>query len=434
MFDKTFSAALSAGEDAMAADAAARIAQEALWAARLPEFDRWQRVAQALAHRVGARPASSAFIDQLGCMSNHYTGKVAARASACLRELAVAQGRRPPNEWLVTTLGIAASEAGAARRSDPLARARRRAVARRERRRPSAHARDARVPVQRPQRAGRLQARARPSVSDALARLQKSAPDDKTAASRACSSTSRRPRSSSQHVDVARPLLEAAMAGGDEEVKLDAQHRAVATSLASTATSERRRRASTARRSPRRSRCSGSTTRVTRTSSRRGTSSASRCSSTAMRQPRPPSSRRADAEAEIRRDEPARARADPVRARAGGAESESCGARRSAQVSRPRRSRSTSAMRPTPSGSATSARRSRRLSPSSTKSRTSGDAGASESPSTANAITNVEPVLARRRSNRREVARPVACGAARSSRGCRWRSRHRARRRSSRRA
>jgi tetratricopeptide (TPR) repeat protein len=111
MFDKTFSAALSAGEDGMAADAAARIAQEALWTARMTDFERWQRVAHALASRVGALGVI-AFSDQLGCMANHWTGRPKTRL-ACLQELVTRKVPGLPNEWLVTTLGIAASEAGA---------------------------------------------------------------------------------------------------------------------------------------------------------------------------------------------------------------------------------------------------------------------------------------------------------------------------------
>ncbi|HEY5945304.1 MAG TPA: serine/threonine-protein kinase, partial [Kofleriaceae bacterium] len=70
MFDQTFSAALGAGEDQMAADAAARLAQEALWTARVPEFERWNRVSHALAERVGAIGVMR-FSEQLGCMANH---------------------------------------------------------------------------------------------------------------------------------------------------------------------------------------------------------------------------------------------------------------------------------------------------------------------------------------------------------------------------
>jgi tetratricopeptide (TPR) repeat protein len=109
MFDETFAAALGAGEDAMAADAASRMAQEALWSAQLPDFERWLRIARALAARSGAVGVTR-FVDQLACMANHWHGKVRTRLT-CLRELA-ARKDGVPNEWLVTTLGIAASEAG----------------------------------------------------------------------------------------------------------------------------------------------------------------------------------------------------------------------------------------------------------------------------------------------------------------------------------
>ncbi|CAN5794227.1 hypothetical protein BH11MYX3_BH11MYX3_32530 [soil metagenome] len=111
MFEQTMAAALAAGDDRMAADASARMSQEALWAARLPEFERWARVSKALATRSHATDVGL-FVDQLGCMSNHYTGKVLTRLR-CLRELAARRDELgKPSEWLVTTLGIAATEAG----------------------------------------------------------------------------------------------------------------------------------------------------------------------------------------------------------------------------------------------------------------------------------------------------------------------------------
>ena len=110
MFDQTFSAALGAGEDQRAADAAARIAQEALWAAQLPEFDRWSRIAHALAAR-SERRARHAVRRSARLHGESLDSASRARASTCLRELA-ARKDGTPNEWLVTTLGIAATEAG----------------------------------------------------------------------------------------------------------------------------------------------------------------------------------------------------------------------------------------------------------------------------------------------------------------------------------
>src|SRR3569623_46089 len=104
MFDQTFSASLGAGQDQRAAEAAARIAQEALWAAQLPEFERWSQITHALATRSGAAGVTR-FIDQLGCMANHWFGKLRTRL-ARLRALADRKDGAQ-NEWLVTTLGIA---------------------------------------------------------------------------------------------------------------------------------------------------------------------------------------------------------------------------------------------------------------------------------------------------------------------------------------
>ncbi|HUQ01789.1 MAG TPA: serine/threonine-protein kinase [Kofleriaceae bacterium] len=111
LYDETFTSALAAGDDAMAADAAARIAQEELFGARLDEFDHWKRTALALSARTHTEEIEL-FVSQLACMSYHWTGKVQTRLS-CLRALAERREKASrPSEWLVTTLGVAATESG----------------------------------------------------------------------------------------------------------------------------------------------------------------------------------------------------------------------------------------------------------------------------------------------------------------------------------
>ena len=220
MFEQTLAAALAAGDDRMAADGAARLAQEALWAARLPEFQRWARIAKALGTRAHATDVIM-FVEQLACMSNHFTGKVRTRLS-CLRELAVrrdALGK--PNEWLVTTLGLAASEAGELtdaihwlERGVELARAENGADHPRtlEMRAYLCHGLNERGDYDRSARECR----------DALVRLQKIAPDDKALIARMQLYVAQA-ELGLHHIDQARALLEAAAAGDDDEVKLDAQ-------------------------------------------------------------------------------------------------------------------------------------------------------------------------------------------------------------------
>ncbi|MCE9574827.1 MAG: protein kinase [Deltaproteobacteria bacterium] len=111
LFDETFATALGAGEDRIAADAAARVAQEELWAGHLAEFHRWERLALRVAGRADAIGVGL-FVDQLGCMANHWLGKPRTRL-ACLRALAARRDQIGlPSEWLVTALGSAATEAG----------------------------------------------------------------------------------------------------------------------------------------------------------------------------------------------------------------------------------------------------------------------------------------------------------------------------------
>jgi len=218
MFDQTFASALGAGQDQRAADAAARIAQEALWAARMPEFDRWSRISHALAARSGA-VAVTRFVDQLGCMANHWLGKPRTRL-ACLRELA-ARKDGTPNEWLVTTLGIAASEAGEPaeaihwlEQGVELARAENGAD----------HPRTLEMRAYLCHGLGELgdYDRAAGECRDALARLQKIAPDDAPLISRLQLYLSDA-TTALHHPEESRPLLEAALANGDDEIKLAAK-------------------------------------------------------------------------------------------------------------------------------------------------------------------------------------------------------------------
>jgi tetratricopeptide (TPR) repeat protein len=205
MFDQTFAASLAAGEDSMAADAASRIAQEALWAARLDDFNRWSRIARSLAGRTHSTGVTR-FVDQLGCMANHYYGKVRTRLH-CLRDLA-ARKDGTPNEWLVTTLGIAASEAGEPaeaikwlEQGVELARADNGAD----------HPRTLEMRAYLARGLTELgdYDRAIAEGTDALTRLQKIAPDDKTLIARLQFYVADA-HMRAKHVDAARPLLSAA--------------------------------------------------------------------------------------------------------------------------------------------------------------------------------------------------------------------------------
>ncbi len=220
MFEESMSAALGAGDDRMAADATARLAQEWLWAGELPEFARWARIARALADRSHAVEIGM-FVDQLDCMSNHFPGKVQTRL-ACLRAL---EKRREaagqPSEWLVTTLGIAATEAGELvdaihwlERGVELARAENGADHPRtlEMRAYLCHGLD---------ELGDF-ARSATECHDAIDRLTRSAPDDHVLLARLQLYVGQAEQALG-HPDAAKSLLEAAIANGDDDLKLDAQ-------------------------------------------------------------------------------------------------------------------------------------------------------------------------------------------------------------------
>ena len=215
MFDQTFSAALGAGDDAMAADAAARIAQEELWVAHLPEFDRWSRISRSLAQRSN-QPGVVRFVDQLSCMSMHWTGKVKSRLK-CLRDLA-ARKDGVPSEWLVTTLGIAATEAGEPaeaiswlEKGVELARA--------DNGPDHPRTLEMRTYLCRGLEELGDYKRATEECRDALTRLQKVAPDDKTLIARLQQYLADAEKDLGNNA-VAKTLYEAAALEGEDEVKL----------------------------------------------------------------------------------------------------------------------------------------------------------------------------------------------------------------------
>jgi tetratricopeptide (TPR) repeat protein len=152
-------------------------------------------------------------------MANHWHGKVRTRLN-CLRELA-SRKDGVPNEWLVTTLGIAASEAGEQKEAIhwleqgvELARAENGADHPRtlEMRAYLCHGLD---------ELGEYD-RAAGECRDALARLQRISPDDKTLIAR-LQVYSADAALGLHRPEEAKPLLEAAEQNGDEEMKLAAK-------------------------------------------------------------------------------------------------------------------------------------------------------------------------------------------------------------------
>ncbi|HTJ40471.1 MAG TPA: protein kinase [Kofleriaceae bacterium] len=219
-FDEVFASALGAGDDKMAADASARIAQEELYAARLPEFDRWERIARSLATRVGATDLGL-WIDQLGCMSNHYYGKVITRLT-CLREVAARRDKANlPSEWLMTMLGIAASEAGDFSGAIGWLE---RGVQMSTQENGAKHPRTLEMRAYLCHGLNELGdfARSAKECTDALATLEQVAPDDKTLIARTQEYVGEAELNLG-HDDRAKPLLESALKNGDEEITADAR-------------------------------------------------------------------------------------------------------------------------------------------------------------------------------------------------------------------
>jgi serine/threonine protein kinase len=111
-FRDAFTLAMTAHDDRVLAEAAARLAQEYLYANELDAFHTWVQVARAAVARGGGRGSMEFFVEQLECMAHFYDGKNKTRL-ACLREHARrVSAKQELSEWQLSMLGIAAGEAG----------------------------------------------------------------------------------------------------------------------------------------------------------------------------------------------------------------------------------------------------------------------------------------------------------------------------------
>jgi len=111
-FRASFAEALSSREDALLGQAAARLAQEYIYARQPAEFDYWAGVAQAAIDRGKPDPALESFVEHTRCIALWNAGKVIARLACLERHAAKVEPVRPLDEWELTTLGLAAVDVG----------------------------------------------------------------------------------------------------------------------------------------------------------------------------------------------------------------------------------------------------------------------------------------------------------------------------------
>jgi tetratricopeptide (TPR) repeat protein len=111
-FRAAFAESLSSHEDRVLAEAAARLAQEYIYARQHGEFEFWAGVAQAALDRGPADARLQSFLDHTRCVALWAVGKIVTRLSCLEKHAAKVEPVRPLDEWELTTLGLAAVDVG----------------------------------------------------------------------------------------------------------------------------------------------------------------------------------------------------------------------------------------------------------------------------------------------------------------------------------
>jgi tetratricopeptide (TPR) repeat protein/predicted Ser/Thr protein kinase len=111
-FRASFTEALASHEDRVLAQAAARLAQEYIYAHQPLEFDYWATVAQAAIDRGAPDPLLESFLEHTRCVALWDAGKIVTRLACLEKHAAKVEPVRPLDEWELTTLGLAAVDVG----------------------------------------------------------------------------------------------------------------------------------------------------------------------------------------------------------------------------------------------------------------------------------------------------------------------------------
>jgi tetratricopeptide (TPR) repeat protein len=111
-FRASFAEALASHEDHVLAQAAARLAQEYIYAHQPVEFEYWASVAQAAIDRTTPDAPLESFLDHTRCVALYNVGKMLTRLACLEKHAARVEPVRPLDEWELTTLGLAAVDVG----------------------------------------------------------------------------------------------------------------------------------------------------------------------------------------------------------------------------------------------------------------------------------------------------------------------------------
>jgi eukaryotic-like serine/threonine-protein kinase len=111
-FRDAFDEALASRDDGVLRLSAVRLAQEYIYAHQPAEFDVWAAVAQSAIDRGTPDVKLQSFLDHTRCVALYNLGKLQDRLKCLERHAALVEPTRPLDEWELTTLGLAAVDAG----------------------------------------------------------------------------------------------------------------------------------------------------------------------------------------------------------------------------------------------------------------------------------------------------------------------------------
>jgi tetratricopeptide (TPR) repeat protein len=111
-FRDAFDEALASRDDGVLRYAAARLAQEYIYAHQPAEFDVWSAIAQSTIDRGAPDVKLQSFLDHTRCVALYNLGKLLDRLTCLERHATQVEPTRPLDEWELTTLGLAAVDAG----------------------------------------------------------------------------------------------------------------------------------------------------------------------------------------------------------------------------------------------------------------------------------------------------------------------------------
>jgi tetratricopeptide (TPR) repeat protein/tRNA A-37 threonylcarbamoyl transferase component Bud32 len=107
-----FSSALASRNDRVLRQAAVRLAQEYIYQNNMSEYRYWAQVSQAAIDRTGPDPKLETFLAHTQCVALWQSGKMRERLDCLKKHAAKAERVQQLTEWELTTLGLAAADAG----------------------------------------------------------------------------------------------------------------------------------------------------------------------------------------------------------------------------------------------------------------------------------------------------------------------------------